>query len=106
MQNLLHFSQSLTKPEGMWLTVKHICIRVAMKQIFTSFGVLINDNPFHLYRQVITDTHLLVGVFFVMLPDIVIYLVFLPLDIAVSDIGMEPNAEEPYLLNVGRRYTH
>ena len=50
----------------------------------------------------ITDRHLLVGVFFLMLPDIILYLVFVPLEIAFPDIGMEQNAEEPYVLNVRR----
>ena len=40
------------------------------------------------------------GVFLVMLPDIIVYLVLIPLEIAMPDIGRYRSAEEPYILNV------
>ena len=68
--------------------------------------VMIIQSPFHLYHQVITDTHLVVGVILVMLPDILIYLALLPPEIALTDIVVEQNEEEPYIINVCTLCTH
>ena len=37
-----------------------------------------------------------------MIPDLLVYLVFVPLEMARPDIGTQRNKEEPFVLNVGK----
>lgn len=52
--------------------------------------------------QAISDTHLLVGALFLIIPDLLIYMVLVPLESTVADVGIERNKEEPFALNVGK----
>ena len=52
--------------------------------------------------QVITDTHLLLGALIILIPDLIVYAVFVPLDIALPDIGTVQNKEEPFVVNVSQ----